>query len=210
MAKFYLMLVFLLICVTGCTTSYRVHVNGFSEFTEPIKEKESIYVAMDPNSQNPIFDREIRDKIELLLKWYDYVPTETIKDADYRLVFQVGVGSHKVFGYMPLYHPSGFYHGGYERGYDFGFTTYIPYYYTLYDQWLVMKLFSLKHTVTSTTEHLDWIGEAMTDTNVADIRRAVNYPLVGCFEYFGVDTEKQVNLTIKKNDPRIVEITTAQ
>ena len=208
MNKLYMILLTISICAAGCTTTYRVHVNGFSELDQPISDKASIYVTVDPNSQNPIFDKEIKAKIEMLLKSHGYIPAPDVEPADYRLAFQLGLDSHRVSGYTPLYRPSIGFHDRYWGEYDFGFTSYVPYFDTYYNQWLVMKVFATGRTAASETGQVVWIGEAMTDTSVADLRQVVNYLLVAGFEYFGVDTKRQMALTIGPDDPRIIRIST--
>jgi hypothetical protein len=161
---------------------------------------------MDPNSQNPIFDKEIKSKIEILLKLNGYTPAPDVKQADYRLIFQVGLDSHGVRSYTPFYHPySGFYNR-YWGNYDLGYTRYVPYLETFYDQWLIMKVFDTGPADTSENGKVVWIGEAMISTDAADLRQIVNYLLVAGFEYFGVDTNRQIALTIGPDDPRIIRI----
>lgn len=206
MKKLCLLLATISLCIAGCTTGYRVHVNGFSERGRQIGDNASVYVSEDPNAQNPIFDKEIKAKIEELLKWYDYVPASAIEQSDYRLVFQLGMGSHQASGFAPLYHPYGGFYSGYSRGYHFGYTTYVPYYDTFYDQRLSMKVFARDPTAGSDEEKIVWVGEAMTSTSGDDIRRTIDYLLVGCFEYFGVDTTRQKSLIITEDDPRIIQI----
>ena len=196
------------ICTAGCTAKYTVHVNGFSELDEPIKDKTSIYVTVDPNSQNPIFDNQIKAKIEMLLKWHGYVPASNVEQSDYRLAFQAGLDSRMVSGYVPLYRPSMGFHDGYWGDYHFGYTSYVPYVDTNYDQWLVMKVFAPDRSSATDAEQVVWIGEAMTGTSVADLRHVVNYLLVAGFEYFGVDTRRQTILKIPPDDPRIIQIAT--
>ena len=196
------------ICTAGCTTTYRVYVNGFSELDKPVSDKASIYVAADPNSPNPIFDKEIKAKIEMLLRSHGYVPVPDVEPADYRLTFHLGLDSHRVAGYTPLYRPSIGFHNRHWGEYDFGYTSYVPYFETIYDQWLVMKVFATGRTAASEDGKVVWIGEAMTDTSVADLRQVVNYLLIAGFEYFGVDTKRQMALTIGPDDPRIIRIST--
>jgi hypothetical protein len=206
MNKLCLVLSTVSICAAGCTTSYTVHVNGFSEFEEPIKEKASIYVAVDANSQNPIFDKEIKARIEMLLKSRGYIPAPDVEQAEYRLVFQVGLDSHGVTSYTPFYHPySGFYNR-YWGNYDLGYTRYVPYFETFYDQWLIMKVFDAGFADALENGKVVWIGEAMISTDAADLRQIVNYLLVAGFEYFGVDTNRQITLAIGPDDPRIIQI----
>jgi len=195
------------VLTVGCTSSYTVHVNGFSELDQPIKENASIYVSMDPNSRNPIFDNEIKTKIEILLKSHGYAPVAKVEEADYRLIFQMGLDSHSVSGYTPLYHPYIGYHERYWGAYNFGYTGYVPYVDTYYDQWLVMKLFAPEPDVAKEKdEKVIWIGEAMIDTDSADLRRIVDYLLIADFEYFGEDTKRQMVVKLSPDDPRIIRI----
>jgi len=207
MNKLCLAVLALSVCAAGCTTSYRIHVNGFSELDQPIKENSSIFVAIDPNSRNPIFDNEIRAKIEMLLKEHNYIPAAAIGQADYRLTFQVGLDSRKVSGYTPLYHPYIGFHDRYWGDYHFGYYGYIPYIDTYYDQWLVMKVFPCKTETSPQNKQIVWIGEAIIGTDAADLRRIVNYLLVGLFEYFGKDTSRQMVVRVSYEDPRIVRLT---
>jgi len=208
MNKLYLILVTILICTAGCTSTFTVHVNGFSELDEPISDKASIYVTVDPNSQNPIFDKEIKAKIEMLLKSHGYVPAPDVELADYRLAFHAGLDSHRVSGYTPLYRPYMGFHNRYWGSYNLGYISYVPYFETFYNQWLVMKVFATGRTAASKAGQVVWIGEAMTGTSDADLRRVVDYLLVAGFEYFGADTKRQMTLTIGPEDSRIIRIST--
>ena len=165
-------------------------------------------MTVDPNSRNPIFDKEIKAKIEMLLKSHGYIPAPDVEQADYRLAFHVGLDSHRVTGYTPLYRPYAGFYNRYWGNYNLGYTRYIPYSETFYDQWLVMKVFATGRDDTSEAGKVVWIGEAMTDTSVADLRRVVNYLLVAGFEHFGVDTKRQMTLKISPDNPGIIQITT--
>jgi len=206
MNKLCLILLTIPIYAAGCTPTFTVHVNGFSELDQPIRDKASIYVTVDPNSRNPIFDKEIKAKIEMLLKSHGYIPAPNVEQADYRLAFHVGLDSRRVTGYTPVHRPFIGFHDRYWGDYNFGYTRYVPYFETLYDQWLVMKVFGTGRDDASEAGQVVWIGEVMTDTSIADLRRVVNYLLVAGFEYFGADTKRQMVLTISPDDPRIIRI----
>lgn len=199
MLKKVIVLTAALSCAAGCTPAYRVRVNGYSELAEPLDRNASIYVATEPNSPNPIFDKQIKTSLDALLGVYGYTAAETPEAADYRLGFQVAMESERVVGHAPVYHShfGGF--GGYGNGFGFGYTTYAPYLDTLYDQWLILRLF----TSGPAGGTLVWVGEAMTSTDRAELRETVDYLLVGCLEYLGVDTGQQVTMTIRRDDPRI-------
>jgi hypothetical protein len=202
---------FILVCfsflATGCTSGYRVYINGYSEQPEPIKPNATFYVeANDPNSRNPIFDTQIKAKIEALLEWYNYVPVSDINQSQYVISFREGMSSHGFYHYMPFYNTYLGFHSGYRAGYSFGYTTYIPYYENYYDQWLSMEVTARNSTAGSNTEKVVWVGEAVVGTSNDDIRKVIDYLLVGCFDYFGVDTTRQRSVLIKAKDPRILDI----
>ena len=183
-----------------------MHVNGFTEPDLQIRDKASIYVTVDPNSQNPIFSKEIKTKIDELLKWYDFAPAPSIELSEYRLTFQVVMDSRSSSGFAPLYHPYVGFQSGYWRGYHLGYNTYVPYYDTFYDQRLSMKVFARDSTTGANSGQVVWVGEAMISTSGDDFRRTINYLLVGCFEYFGADTTRQKSLIVTEDDPRIIRI----
>jgi hypothetical protein len=112
-----------------------------------------------------------------------------------------------VYGYTPLYRPYMGYHDRYWGGYHFGYTGYVPYVDTYYDQWLVLKVFA-PETDAIKNEKVIWIGEAMISTDSADLRRIVDYLLIVGFEYFGEDTNRQIVVKISSDDPRIIKMTT--
>jgi hypothetical protein len=76
---------------------------------------------------------------------------------------------------------------------------------TFYDQWLTLKLFKAGPDEAD-AQTLVWVGEAMISSEEADLRETVNYLLIGCVEYLGVDTGRKVGVTIKKDDPRLLDI----
>jgi hypothetical protein len=202
MTRWLSIVVVLAAACTGCTPAYRVYVNGYSEPGPEVTSGASIHVATDPNSQNPIFERQIEAKIETLLEGYGYVPRPERADATYWLDFQAGTNAEKVVGYAPVYHYGGYF-GRHYRGYGLGYSTYVPYYDTRYDQWLVMRL----HASDSSAENdVVWVGEAMLSTSRAELREAVDFLLVGCVEFLGVDTGGRVTLTIRKDDPRVLSL----
>ncbi len=209
MKKLSLFLVCLSFGAAGCTNGYRVYVNGFSELKEPIKPNAAFYVsAPDPNSRNPIFDSQVKSKIETLLKLHNFSPAEDVNKADYVITFHIGAQSHQYLDYEPFYRPYFFggYHGGYWGGYDFGYTTYIPYYETYYDKWFTMRVLSRSGSDSSKSGSVVWVGEALISTGSDDMRRIIDYLLVGCFEYFGQDTFRQKSIVVAEDDPAILEI----
>jgi hypothetical protein len=207
--------------LAGCTPSYRVHVNTYSELGGPLDRSAPIYIAVDPNSRNPILRRQIAAKIRDLLSGDGFNPVDTAEAATYTLTFEMGIDSERVLDYMPVSGPFGGYygygghHGGFGMG--LGYSTYVPYIDTIYTHWLRMRLYAAKDTAqkpedsepTRLSERQTvWLGEALVGTESPEFREAVNYLLVGSIQYLGVDTKEWVTMTIKKDDPRIQGITT--
>jgi hypothetical protein len=203
MIRWNLTLVLLGVACVGCARSYRVHVNGYSEPGRQVASGTSIYVATDPNSQNPILERRIKTKLTALLQGYGYVPRAERAAARYWLDFQVGTNSETVVGYTPVYGYYGGYRGGHYRGYGIGYTTYLPYSDTRYNQWLAMRLHA---SDSPDSNDVTWVGEAVMSTSQVELREAVDFLLVGCVEFLGVDTGESVTLTIRKDDPRVLSL----
>jgi len=192
-------------CVSGCVAGHRVYVNGYSELAEPIEQNAALFVAVDPNSPNPIFEQQIKHSAETLLRAYGYTVANTPDTADYRARFQVGTKSETVMGYTPLYRPHFGARGGYPNAFRFGYSTYVPYLDTFYDQWLVLRL-SKAGADDSDAKNVVWVGEATMSTNRAELRETVGYLLIGCLEYLGIDTGRKVAVTIRKDDPRLLNL----
>lgn len=207
MRKLSLILICFSFLATGCTSGYRVYINGYSELTQPIKQNASFYVeADDTNSPNPIFDNQIKAKIESLLERHSYTSVSDINDSEYVISFRVGSDSHQYYSYEPYYHTYFGYHHGYWSGYNFGYTTYVPYYDTYYDRWLSMKVTVRSDDSGTGDKKALWVGEAAVSTGSDDIRGVIDYLLVGCFRYFGADTSRQRNIVIAEDDPEILHL----
>jgi hypothetical protein len=197
------------LCSAGCTTSYRVYVNAYSEVGTPPAKEVPIAVVSDPRAHNPVLGDQIKAKIERLLRneGYNVAPVDK---AEYRLSFQLGMRTGEVVGYVPYREHYWGGYGGWHRGYGYGFgyTTVTPYVDTYFDQWLTMRLAQARPGDPNEGKVV-WVGEAVTQTEQGDIRRIVDYLLVADLQEFGLDTRGQAVITIREDDPRIQDIQTA-
>jgi hypothetical protein len=208
MTRHVLMLLSVAVCAAGCTQTYRVHVNTFSQFKEPLRQAAPIYVATDPNSRNPILAEKIKSKIAALVQERGYHPAEKPEGANYTLTFRAGVDTSRYLDYMPLSRPFGGYYGpygGFHRGLGFGYPAYEPFIETVYAHWLEMRLYRQSDIAKGKTQPL-WIGESVVGMDDPELRQAVNYLLVGLMEYFGADTERWVSVKLEKDDPRVLAV----
>jgi hypothetical protein len=190
---------------TGCVSGHRVYVNGYAEPDESIERSAKFFVATDPNSPNPIFEKQIKKSAEALLASYGYTVTSSAEKATYRIRFQAGMNSETVMGYTPSYQAHFGVRGGYPGRYGVGYSMQTPYFDTIYDQWLMLRL-SRIGVDGPNGEKPVWVGEAMISTDRAELRETVNYLLIGCIEYLGVDTGRKVAVKIRKDDPRLLAI----
>jgi len=190
----------------GCTSAYRVQVNGYSELTKPLDRTAPMYVATDPNAENLIFLRQIKAKVEKVLRAEGYVVAETPEKATYEIAFRAGTVSQEVVDRSPVVDVRAGFYGGYSRSYPFfGPMTYVPYYDTTYRQWLILRLFK-RSSGEATAKQLVWVGEAAMEADRAAIRQAVDYLLVACIDHLGIDTAQEITVRIEGDDPRVMEI----
>lgn len=206
MTRTLLTLAFAVLTGAGCTSAYRVQVNGYSELTEPLDRTAPMYVAADPNAENLVFQRQIKAKAEKVLRAEGYVVAETSEKATYEIAFRVGTVSQDVVDRSPVVDVRAGFYGGYSRGYPFfGPMTYVPYYDTVYRQWLILRLFK-RDSGETTAKQLVWVGEAAMEADRPAIRQAVNYLLVACIDHLGIDTAQEITVKIERDDPRAMEI----
>ncbi len=197
-------------CAAGCTPTYRVRVNAYSDLAEPLSRTAPVYVAGDPNASNPILGKQLASKIRDLLQGDGYSMVETEPGAAYVLTFEAGIDSQRVVDYTPLYGPvGGYYYGrpGGRFGWGFGYMTYVPYVDMVYTHWLKIRLYA-KDPDQQTYNKMAWLGEASLGSGNAELREVVNYLLAACLEYFGADTREWVEVAIREDDPRVAGIGT--
>lgn len=207
MTRYVVMLIAAGAAATGCTPTYTVHVDTFSQFQEALSPGTAIYVSADPNSRNPILADTIASKIVALLREHGYNPAGKKEDARYLLTFRAGIDSARVLDYAPVYRPYwGYYgHGGFYHGVGYGASTYVPYIETLYTHWLETRLYPLGEGVENRMQPV-WIGNAVVGMDRPELREAIDYLLVGFIEYLATDTQRWVHVRLKEDDPRVQSV----
>ncbi len=189
-----------LLFLGGCA-NYMVEVNGFAEAEKPLKSNATVYVASYPESTNPIFNQEIRGKIEYLLKQRGYTPVEAEDKADLYLSFKLGVNAQVFMGFPEVYHPVSSAYGYYWRDHYYSYFLDLE---TLYDEWLAIKVYDAAPGKPVEQHNLVWVGEAVTSRYSTNLREDANFLLVAVFEHFGQDTCKRITIGLKNKDPRIL------
>jgi hypothetical protein len=198
----------------GCTL-YTIRVNGFSNSDlATFQEGASFYVHENSEAKNPILEKEVRGKIETLLKEEGFT-VEPIQDADYIILVSYGIdnaGTRTVS--MPIYSPGGTAtvstYDSYGYSYSFvqmpGSTNYVPISRRQHFRWLdINVLDGQKFRKSQNTEPV-WIQEIRSTGSSSDLRNVINYLLVASFQYFGIDTKNQKKVELFRGDSRVKKI----
>lgn len=206
------------ICLSGCASIYSVKFNGYSDKEQPevaIPEGASFCVLENKDARNPLFDAEIKSKIERLLrqKGYNLVVYD---QAEFYLSFNYSMGQARVVTeVVPFYNPSetatvqtvtstGKSRTSYVT-YS-GSTTYLPQKFTVYTPTLILEVIDAKLLRSAKQETKVWIGEAAYTTSEPDLRDTVNYLLFATFKHFGENTRRSMTIKVSGSDPKVKEL----
>lgn len=201
-------------CLCGCgPTLYNINVNGY---TDPATAAviapgiSTFFVVENQKAQNPLLEKEIKEKINTLLtrQGYQLVPYD---QAQYYLFFSYGIGGERAASVvMPDYFTSyGFGLGGgsgwYGRPYIFAapFFTFYPGPEPRYDRWLLINVVDGKYYREKGEFRTVWVGEARSTGASQDIRVVVDYLLLADFQQFGRNTGKAVTVEVNEEAPRV-------
>jgi hypothetical protein len=209
------LLILLSAAVFGCASAkvYQVQVNGYTEGAGPsLVPGAALFVLENQKAQNPLLEKEIKDKIDALLtkQGYRLVPYER---ADYYVLFSYGLGNPQTVSVTaPTWGVGlGFGTGYCGPGVGYGiswpgcgpFSTQTA---ALYDRWLRVNVVEGKYYRETGKSRSVWVGEAHSTGTSSDIREVINPLLIAAFEQFGVNTGKAWPSTIKQNDPRVTDL----
>jgi len=196
-------------CATGAT--YQVQVNGYTEAAapQPFAPGASFHIIDNQETKNPLLEKEIRTKLEVLLVKRGY-PVTPYDRADYYLSFTYGLGTPQS---VSVTTPSwgfglGVGYGG-PAAYGMYWPGYPPYntqVQPLYDRWLQVKVVAGKQLRTTGKSHTVWVGEARSTGASSDLREVMNSLLIAAFEQFGQNTGKALRLDVNQDDPRFREL----
>jgi hypothetical protein len=198
----------------GCATYYPVRVNGYLDPSWPqqhLRTGSSFCVLADKNARNPIFEAEIKSKIEALLIQRGYV-LAAYEKADFYLAFTYSMSSGRaVSDFKPVFYPA---EVGTIRTYDSqgkssvstvtypGYTAYVPYRATVYTSSLMLDVIDAGLLRNTKEDRKIWIGDVSYTGEIADLRVLVNYLLTAAFSRFGENTGKIVVIDVKGSDFR--------
>ena len=204
----------MLLFLGGCTPVYLVQVNGFADpdAAGRIVPNVKIHVAENARAENPLLDREIRVKIEKILKSRGFIITSR-ETADLFCTFNYGVGtgltqigsipvtSPPVTSSVVVSQPDGT--AQVSAIMTPGTTTYIPYARTAYDRWLNIVVMEAESFRAGKKDKILWYGDLVSSGTSRDLRTVIDYLLVAACEEFGTDTKRGLVKEIKTDDERL-------
>jgi hypothetical protein len=205
-------------CLAGCSTTYTVKVNGYTEpgAQAQVRPGASFFVMENPDAKNPLLDKEIKEKLDKLLITHGY-PVTTFEKADFYLFFKYGMGEPRsVSVTVPDYYGGigwGMGYGGYGWGWGGpGFYVGMPLggysadVSPLYDRWLQLTVVEGNAYRTQKLSKPVWVGEAHSLGSSSDLRTVLNFLLVANFKEFGKNTGKAVTKEINSQDPEAASL----
>jgi Domain of unknown function (DUF4136) len=208
--------------MAGCSTAptYTIKVNGYTDpgAPAPVKPGGFFCVMDNPETKNPLLEKEIKEKISKLLVTHGY-PVTTFEKADYFLFFAYGMGEPRsVSTFAPDYYGGVGWGLGYGRGGWGGwggpsiavgvpFGGYPADSVTLYDRWLLIKVVEGQAHRAQKAAPPVWVGEARSVGASSDLRVVLNYLLVADFKEFGKNTGKALTMSIDAENPEVTSLT---
>jgi hypothetical protein len=204
---------------SGCGPyHYDVKVNGYLDPAAParITPGGTFCVIENREAQNPLLEKEVKDKINQLLTKQGY-QLAAYEQADYYLFFSYGLGGEpSTTVVMPDYYPyAGFGFGsgsGYRSSSYFFVAPFFSFYpypesVALYDRWLLLNVVDGKYYREKGQFRTIWVGEARSTGTSSDLRTVLNYLLLADFHEFARNTGKAVTVEIGEPEPQVFGLT---
>jgi hypothetical protein len=226
-----LTLIIFMFLISGCAMC-QVRTNTFLDKSlgiSHIPEGSSFAVVVNKESENPIFDKEVKAKIEYLLKKNGYAVT-TPENAEYFIKYGYSIDTGKTVsstGVRPVFQPGQttyttgtanvYGSGGSAQGTYSGTTTssgtvqYVPIAVSRrdYTRTLFLNVYDGNNYRSNETDNPVWVGNTVSVGTTSDLREMIDYLLIGTFQYFGQDTGKMKKSTFAMNSPEAKELNEA-
>src|SRR3989338_102672 len=176
-----IIIIFALIFLNAClATHYDVRVNGYTGGESVQFNKNKIFVFKNDSATNSLLEAEIGNKIEKALVMLGYVPVDQLADASYVIIFNYGIDHGSSKTYSTSGYDLNIYSGQFEKTSETGS-------YTEYGRNLVLNLYKVERL--SKKSKPVCVGEVYSRGSSSDIRKVVDYLIVGAFEHFGENTK---------------------
>lgn len=204
-------------CLAGCASVHQIKVNGYTDPSgapAAIIPGRTFAVVENKDAQNPLLEKEIKEKIDKLLMRHGY-RIAPFEQADYYLFFGYGMGQDRsVTVALPDFYPGGGFgfgigSGPYRSSYIFAapFVSFYPFPETVYDRWLLLNVVDGRYYREKGEFRPVWVGEARSSGPSSDLRVLINYLLLADFKEFGRNTGKAVSVDIQDYEAQVYGLT---
>ena len=205
-----------LVLFVGCSR-IQMNVNGYLSGSE-VTRNGNVLTVLNNDAQNTLLDQEIGEKIKRGLALKGLKNVDEISNADYVLTFKYSIDSGKTTSetYSTNTQKTRLnIHSGKLEPYNevevqtdtsTKFTRQLILY--LWDaSSLIKPPQGLQQKSLVGTESIEngkplWIGEVRSEGRSSDLRKVINYLIVGAIEEFGKNTKSMKRYTLIENDKR--------
>ncbi len=174
----------------GCS-QVRLQTNGYTQNQLGFRPGDTFSVIENDGSSNALFDKEIKNKIEIILTKQGYVITQD--KPKYLVHYSYSIDGGKNFNRtIPQYHSGEMAQIHNQYGMTVGsvqspgYTSYVNISNTLYTRTFRIDVLGTEGSTPV------WTGETRSIGASDDLRDVIDYLVVANFEQFGVNTRKSV------------------
>ena len=207
--------------LNGCATSYYVQTNAYLDRSfqnSQLPAGAAFTVLSNQNAPNPIFDNEVKTKIETLLLSKGY-RLASEGQSQYFITFNYDVSGKTKTETRPdfvtrpeLTHRV--YVSGSNTYYDlispgYSYVTYISETFTVYNARVFVKVLDAASLKKNDQERVAWVGDTINESQNPDLRESIDYLLVATFKFFGQDTGKNKEVVLSQDDKEVARLRNA-
>ena len=199
-------LLFLSTMFLGCARD--IMITGYldkSRSGPPLQQGSTFAVLENTGTPNPIFDKEIKTKIEKLLAQSGY-RTELPDKAQYYLNYNYNLNVGLRVGQVTMYGPpqTEIITVPDQKGGVTHSTVMVPGSPSIvsriseeYTKQLMLKVIDTAALKRGSKDNVVWVGEAFNTDPSSDLRSLIDSLLTALFKYFGQDTGKQITVKME-------------
>jgi len=213
MKKALFVLAFAAVATAGCATRYHVTTSGYLDAAKPAGIPAGASFSLVPNNDvpNPLFDDEVRAKIERALAARGH-RIEPAFSADFLVRYRTDNTGNRILTTRPerMYGPSvvqRVYVSGSNQAYNVVTQTdaiyNVPETLTVYTSRLFLEV--VPRGAAEGTRPV-WVGDSITESANPDLREVIDYLIAATFKYFGQNTGRNKEVTLGPKDPSLVPL----
>jgi hypothetical protein len=201
------------ILLSGCATTHAVVTNAYLKTDAsaklPIAQSSTFTVQGNTDAPNPLFDEEVRKKIECILVQKGY-RLASGTDSDFTVRYNYDVSARTETTSQSQWTTVPTVQTYYVKGSAYSsilqsqaYATYIPETHTIYLSRLFVKVYQTASSGPS-AEQVVWVGDTFYENDDPDLRTVIDYLIVATFAYFNQNTGKNVTVALPEKSPDVL------